>query len=104
MLEHPKTGAVHPLGDLGQPLLAFARYAERPSIHTKGGPVEVLDPVLLADPQGPSGTVGGRRWLVAKDVNERGVTQRNGEGQRVPERARRRTAGERPVTSAKFAD
>jgi hypothetical protein len=30
--------------------------------------------------------VGGRRWLVAKGVNERSVTQHPGEGQRVPER------------------
>ncbi len=45
------------------------------------------DAVLLADPQSPFGIVGGRRWLVAKDVNEGGgETQRLGEGQRVPER------------------
>src|SRR6516225_5002695 len=30
--------------------------------------------------------VGGRRWLVAKGVNERAPTQHPGEGQRVPER------------------
>jgi hypothetical protein len=48
--------------------------------------VPLRDALLLADPQSPSGIVGGRRRLVAKDVNERGVTQRLGEGQRVPER------------------
>src|SRR5271157_386534 len=46
----------------------------------------VRDAVLLADPQSPSGIVGGRRWLAAKDVNERSTTERLGEGQRVPER------------------
>ena len=86
MLAHPKTVAVHPLANLGQPLLAFAGDAERPSVRAKGKRVILRDALLLADPQSPSGIVGGRRWLVAKDVNERGVTQRLGEGQRVPER------------------
>jgi hypothetical protein len=36
--------------------------------------------VLFADPQSPSGIVGGRRWLVAKDVNEGSETQCMGEG------------------------
>jgi hypothetical protein len=49
--------------------------------------VKVRDAVLLADPQCPSGMVGGRRWVMAKDVNLRGaLSQRLGEGQRVPER------------------
>ena len=86
MLAHPKTVAVHPLGNLGQPLLAFAGDAERPSVLAKGIRVILRDALLLADPQSPSGIVGGRRRLVAKDVNERGETQRLGEGQRVPER------------------
>jgi hypothetical protein len=47
--------------------------------------VEILDAVLLAYPQNPSGIVGGRRRLVAKDVNVRGVRQCVGEGQRAPE-------------------
>ena len=46
----------------------------------------VRDALLLADPQSPSGVVGGRRGLVAKDVNERNETQGLGEGERVPER------------------
>jgi hypothetical protein len=58
----------------------------RPAVRAKGGPVVVLDAVLLADPQNPSGIVGDRRWLVAKDVKERGVPQRLGEGEGVPER------------------
>ena len=37
-------------------------------------------------PQSPSGVVGGRRWLAAKDVNEANEEQRLGEGKRVPER------------------
>jgi hypothetical protein len=86
MLERPSSVAVHPLADLGQPLLAFARDAERPSARAKGIRLPVREALLLADPQSPFGTVGGSRWLVAKDVNERGVTQRLGEGQRVPER------------------
>ena len=36
----------------------------------KGKRVLLRDVLLLADPQSPSGIVGGRRWLVAKDVNE----------------------------------
>ena len=48
--------------------------------------MKLRDALLLADPQSPFGIVGGRRRLVAKDVNERGATQRLGEGQRVPER------------------
>jgi hypothetical protein len=50
-LAHPKTVDVQPLSNLGQPLLAFAGYAERPAVRAKGEPVEVLDVVLLADPQ-----------------------------------------------------
>jgi hypothetical protein len=86
MLPQPETIAVQPLADLGQPLLAFARGAERPSIRAKGVRVKGRDAVLLADPQSPFGIVGDRRWLMAKDVNERGVTQCVGEGHRVPER------------------
>ena len=87
MLQHPNTVVVHPLNNLGQPLLAFAEGGERPSIRAKGIRVKLRDAVLLADPQSPSGTVGDRRWLAAKDVNERGaLTQCLGEGQRVPER------------------
>jgi len=44
------------------------------------------DAVLLADPQSPSGIVGGRRWLAAKDVNVGSNTECLGEGHRVPER------------------
>jgi hypothetical protein len=86
MLERPSTVAVHPLAVLGQPLLAFAGDAERPSAHAKGIRLPVGDALLLADPQSPFGTVGGRRWLVAKDVNEGDPTQRLGEGHRVPKR------------------
>jgi len=42
--------------------------------------------LLLGDPQSPFGIGGGRRRVVAKDVNERGETQRCDEGKRVPER------------------
>src|SRR6202040_676369 len=77
---------VQPLSNLGRSLLAFAGGAERPSVHTKGNRLPLRDALLLAYPQSPSGIVGDRRWLVAKDVNEGGVTQRLGEGQRVPER------------------
>jgi hypothetical protein len=86
MLERPKTVTVQPLSNLGQPLLAFARDAERPSTREKGKRVKMRDVLLLADPQSPLGIVGGRRRLVAKDVNERDPTQRLGEGQRVAER------------------
>jgi hypothetical protein len=84
--ERPKTVALHPLGNLGQPFLAFAGDAERPAIRTKGDRVKLRDVVLLADPQGPSGIVGDRRWLMAKDVNEGNPTQRMGEGHGVAER------------------
>ena len=77
---------LHPLSNLSQPLLAFAGGAERPSSFAEGIRVEVRDAVLLADLQSPFGTVGGRRWLVAKGVNERGEGQPVGEGQRLPER------------------
>jgi hypothetical protein len=72
--------AIHPLANLGQPLLAFAGHADRPSIGAKGLSVILRDAVLLADPQSPSGALGGRRRLVAKDVNERGEAQCLGEG------------------------
>src|SRR4029077_1833648 len=85
-LADPKTITVHPLANLSQPLLAFAGGAERPSIHAKGIRVVLRDALLLADLQSPSGIVGSRRWLVAKDVNERGGTPRCDEGQRVAER------------------
>jgi len=42
--------------------------------------------MLLADLQCPFGTVGDRRWLVAKDVNGGNPRQCLGEGHRVPER------------------
>jgi hypothetical protein len=57
-----------------------------PHLFAKGNAVIPRDALFLADPQSPSGTVGGRRWLVAKDVNERGPPQRLGEGKRVPQR------------------
>src|SRR5262249_54960663 len=89
---------VHPLNNLGQPLLAFAGGGERPSNRTKGIRVKLRDAVLLADPQSPSGTVGDRWWLVAKDVNERGaLTQCLGEGQRAGARASLRSL---PLPSA----
>ena len=37
-------------------------------------------------PASKASLVGGSRWLVAKDVNERSPTQRYREGKRVPER------------------
>src|ERR1700746_2861061 len=86
MLERSKTIAVHPLSNLRQSLLAFAGDAESPSVLTKSKRPPMRYALLLADSQNPSGTVGGRRWLVAKDVNEGDVTQCLGEGQRVPER------------------
>jgi hypothetical protein len=79
-LARPKTVAVHPLADLSQPLLALAGYAERPSIRAKGIRVKLRDALLLADPQSPFGIGGGRRWLVAKDVNEGNERQRVGRG------------------------
>jgi hypothetical protein len=54
-------------------------------MRAKGICVILRDAVLLADFQCPPGKVGGRRWRVAKDVNECGVTPRLGEGHRVPE-------------------
>ena len=86
LLARPKTVTVQPLFNLSQSLLAVAEGAKRPSLYDKGERVIVRDALLLADPQSPSGIVGNRRWLVAKDVNKRGPTQRCGEGQRVPER------------------
>src|SRR5205823_1989013 len=86
MLARPKTEGVQPCSNLGQSLLAFAGGGERPSIHAKGDRVKLRDALLLANPQSPSGIVGGRRWLVAKDVNEGGETQRLGKAHRVPER------------------
>jgi hypothetical protein len=80
VLRRAKTVAVHPLNNLGQPLLALARGAERPSLRTKGDRVILRDAVLLADPQSPFGIVGGGRRLAAKDVNERNETQCFGEG------------------------
>src|SRR5262245_18381375 len=85
MMARPSSEAVYPSCNLGQPLLAFAGDAERPSIRAKANRVIVRDVLLLADPQSPSGMVGGGRWLAAKNVNERGPTQRLGEGQRVPD-------------------
>jgi hypothetical protein len=85
MLQHPWTVAVHPLNNLSQPLLAFAGDAQRPSVRAKGDRVKLRDVLLLADLQSPPSIVGGRRRLVAKDVNERGPTQRLCEGHRVPE-------------------
>src|SRR5271165_4613129 len=46
---------------------------------------EPLFAMVQADHQSPLGTAGGSRRLVAKDVNERGETERLGTGQRVPE-------------------
>jgi hypothetical protein len=86
MLERPETVAVYPLSDLGQPLPAFAGDHERPSSFAKGHAVKPRDALFLADPQSPSGIVGDRRWLAAKEVKKRGPTQRLGEGKRVPER------------------
>jgi hypothetical protein len=63
---------------LGQSLLAIAGDAERPPVLTKGKRVKMRDAALLADPQSPSGIVGDRRRLVAKDVNERGVIRISG--------------------------
>src|SRR5258708_19989086 len=77
---------LHPLSNLRQSLLAFAGGAERPSPHAEAKRVVLRDAVLFADAQSPSGMLGDRRWLVAKDVDERGETQRLGEGQRVPDR------------------
>jgi len=86
MSARSKTETVEPLFNLGQPLLAFAGGGERPSSFAKGKRLpRRRDALLLADPQSPFGTVGGGRWLVAKNVNERGPTQRLGEGQRVSE-------------------
>ena len=76
---------LHPLSNLRQSFLAFAGGAERPSPHAKAKRVVLRDAVLFADAQSPSGMLGDRRWLVAKDMDERGETQRLGEGQRVPE-------------------
>src|SRR5439155_282568 len=86
MLDPSKTVAIHSLSNLRQSLLAFAGDAERPSVLTEGHRVILRDVLLLADPQSPSGIVGDRRWFAAKDVNERGPTQRLGEGEGVPER------------------
>jgi hypothetical protein len=50
MVVRPKTVTVQPLGNLGQPLLAFARGAERPSVLTTGLRLILLEVVLLANP------------------------------------------------------
>ena len=50
MLVHPKTVAVQPFSNLGQPLLAFAGRAESHAFHAKGDRVVLRDAVLLADP------------------------------------------------------
>jgi hypothetical protein len=85
MLARPMV-TLRPLCDLDRSLLAFAGDGERPSTHAKGKRVPPRDAVLLADPQSPFGTIGGRRWLAAKDVYEGNERQRLGEGQRVAER------------------
>src|SRR4029077_16656788 len=69
MLERPMV-TLQPLSNLGQSLLAFARDVERPSTRAKGKRLIHRDALLFADPQSPPGIVGGRRWLVAKDVND----------------------------------
>ena len=48
--------------------------------------MKVRDARLLADPQSPSGIIGDRRRLVAKDVDEPGETQCLGERVGMPER------------------
>ena len=55
-------------------------------MRAKGGRGPMRDAPLLADAQGSARHIPGRRWLAAKNVNERGAIQRLGEGQRVPER------------------
>jgi hypothetical protein len=49
-------------------------------MRAKGKRLPLRNALLLADPQSPFGTVGGRRWLVAKDVKEGSETQCLGEG------------------------
>jgi hypothetical protein len=70
VLVHPKTVTVHPLCDFDGSFLRFTGDAERPSPFAKAPRVILRDAPLLADPQSLSGIVGGRRRLVAKDVNE----------------------------------
>src|SRR5207248_4695765 len=53
MLARPKTVTVYSFANLGQPLLAFAGDAERPSVRAKGERVPLRDALLLADPQSP---------------------------------------------------
>jgi hypothetical protein len=50
MLVPPKTVAVQPLSNLGQPLLAFAGGAEDPTVHANGDRMILRDAVLLTDP------------------------------------------------------
>jgi hypothetical protein len=86
VLKQPRSVALYPLCDLGESLLAFAGDGERPSVLAKGKCVILRDAVLLEDAQRPSSIVGGRQWVAAKDVDERGETQCLSEGQRVVER------------------
>ena len=86
MLAHPKTVAPYRPFNLRQSLLAFAGSGERPAVRAKGDQVILRVALLLADPQSPSGMVGGSRRIAAKDVNVGGPLQHPGERQRVPQR------------------